>query len=193
MAGILIGLSLNVLIFFVLYAILRRRIDRGLSGDEVIDRLRDEVNGMVVELNRTSDRNIGIIEERIHRLQALVANADRRIQMLQRDADRYGINAQLYTNLKQQAAAMPPEAREAAAGSLETAAAAAPSGEAEAPTTAAEESGNAVRPAGGSAGDNTDAVLEMHRQGIEARLIASRLGASVGEVELIISLGGRHR
>ena len=34
-------------------------------------------------------------------------------------------------------------------------------------------------------------VIRLYRQGIDTRLIATRLGGSVGEVELIISLDGR--
>ena len=180
MAGILIGIALNIIVFVSVYLLLKRRVDRALSGAEVIDRMRDEVTGMVVELNQTAERNIGLIEERIRKLQSLVGDADRRIQLLRRESDRHEVGSRVYEQLKGSSPRgrpvnAVPEAPAQEANILPT-----PDPDVTDRREATPES-------------TADSVWALHRQGIEPRLIATRLGTSVDEVELIISLGGRQR
>ena len=72
MGLVLLSVTINVLLIGILYLFTRKKLRRIFDGEEVLDTIRDEINRLVVELNQTSDRNIGIIEERIGRLKKLV-------------------------------------------------------------------------------------------------------------------------
>jgi DNA-binding NarL/FixJ family response regulator len=43
----------------------------------------------------------------------------------------------------------------------------------------------------GSRAERRKEIIELHRKGIAANIIANRMGSTVGEVELIISLADR--
>ena len=203
MAGVIIGISLNLILFIGFFVFFKRRIDRALSTEEIVDRLRSEVNGLVVELNQTSERNIGIIEERIQRLQSLVSRADRRIQMLNRETEKNEISAELYEKLKKNASSKQPpsvidenDESEPPQQKIHTDAGV---GDLEAPTRSSGQDGLdsveglATESLDPEPADTIEAVMELHRQGFEPKLIASKLRTSLGEVELIISLGGQAR
>ena len=129
-----------------------------LNGDEFLDSVKDEINHLVVELNQTSERNIGIIEERISRLQKLVEVADRKIVLLGKESEKVKLGSEVYDNLRRAAPMAPAYAK-------------AP----DAPAPATDDG-------------RTGEVLELSRQGFDKKLIAARTGTSLGEVELIISL-----
>ena len=98
-------------------------------------------------MNKTADRNIQLIEDRINNLKNLVEQADKRITVL---------------NKEQKIKIEPVKIKQP------------------------EVSINAVKiPKKLSFREQ---VLEMHLQGIEPKVIAAKMEANVGEVELIISL-----
>ncbi len=175
MAVVLLSLSLNVLLIAVVYLIFRRKINRALEGSELIDMIKDEVNHLVVELNQTAERNIGIIEERIVRLQKLVGDADRKIMLLGKESEKVKFGAEIYDRLKKAAPIMRPVGQPEIPSIGDPDRASDPD-VAEVPVverTASEE------------------VLVLHRQGFDSRIIAARTGSTIGEIELIVSLSNR--
>ena len=75
-------------------------MNRILDGGEFIDSIKDEINHLVVELNQTAERNIGIIEARINRLQKLVDSADRKIALLGKEREKVKLGREVYDRLK---------------------------------------------------------------------------------------------
>ena len=192
MAAVLISVAVNGLVIGLLYFLLRKRINRILGGGEVIDEIKDEINRLVVELNQTADRNIGIIEERIARLKRLVEEADKKITLLGRESEKVRIGTEVYDRLKRSKSLVSKDGLKVTdttdVGSV-------PPDHTPDEERIAEKTGQpAVDDAAGTgprAGGRAAArVLELYRQGFEPKIIASQTGSTLGEIELIISLAG---
>ena len=170
MSTVFICLAVNLPLLAAAFFLLKRQMARSLDATEVLDGIRDEINHLVVQLNQTTDRNVGLTEDCIVRLQKLLDDADRRIALLGRESGKHEMSVRVYDQLKRSAAA------------AKVAPTAPSDGEsAEKRTAAAAEVASADQ-------DKASRVLSLHRQGFDAQIISSRLGATVGEVELIISL-----
>lgn len=58
------------------------------STDEILESTREELDKMIADVNRNAGRNIDIIDDRIKRLKAAVAEADRHIAFAQSELDK---------------------------------------------------------------------------------------------------------
>lgn len=223
MNAVLVSVAVNALLIGLLYFLAKKRINRLLGGDEALEEIKDEVNRLIVELNQTADRNIGIIEERITRLKKLVAESDRKITLLGKESEKVRIGAAVYDKLKRSRSLVSAETTDAVAentlerrrGGPENRATVpypnAPRGYAAAEGSSLSIAGRSESAAGPgasagptaagptTAGPTTDGgnaisrVLELHRQGFEPKIIASKTGTALGEIELIISLAAGSR
>jgi hypothetical protein len=161
-ATIFVLIAVNILGYFVLFTVLTRRIRREASPET---RIREEVNKLMVELNQTTDRNIALIEDRIASLTELLSKADKKIGLLRRESEKHDMGARVYGRIRE---------------------AKTPDPAVEAPREPA-----VNQKALESETDLRERVVALHRAGFTASLIASRVGAPRGEVELILSLENR--
>jgi DNA helicase HerA-like ATPase len=150
--------------YLVVYLILKRRLERALNAARLLGEVREEVNRILIELNQTTNRNITLIEDRISRLNELMGKADKKIAVLEREVEKQELAARLYSELS---ARRPVQAEEP------------PAPEAPEPTR--------------EGVDKNEEVVRLARSGLSPALIGRRLGITLGEVELIISLGQRQR
>jgi hypothetical protein len=207
---ILITLVVDAGGLLVLYALLRDRVRRATTSESQIAQIREEVSRLLVELNRTTDRNIVLMEDRIGSINELLAAADKKIGLLQREIEKHDVGTKIYSRLAQGrspavgGAPGPFDARRAApeappAGpSLAVELSERPE---EGARTRGGEDATARRGEGapkrrregpvGSEGDLQERVMMLHRAGFTSALIAGRVGIPLGEVELIISLEQR--
>jgi len=186
MTTILVSIGVCILIAGLLYIIFTKKIERARSGPEVLKQISSEVNQMIVELNQTADRNIGLVEQRIQGLTDLLEQADRKIKVLQREIDRYSRSVETYSSIKPRN--VPPPALSAtgadahAPGSGQSVSQGLPPQRNE-NAAQAEESKSSEEPK-----SRRDRIISLYNQGISADLIASRVNSTVAEVELIISI-----
>jgi hypothetical protein len=96
---VLITLILDVGGLLLIYVLLRDRVRRAASSDAHIAEIRDEVSRLLVELNRTTDRNIALIEDRIASLNELLSSADKKIGLLRRETEKHDVGTQIYSRL----------------------------------------------------------------------------------------------
>ncbi len=181
----LLSIAVNALLVSLVYLLARRRINRLLSGGEALDAIKDEINRLVVELNQTSDRNNGKIEERINRLQELIREADRKIMLLGKESEKVRLGTDVYAKLKKSKPLVSEERRRGTVHPvLEPVRVA---GGTPAPLTvpAEEEQPKPATPA--------EEVLALHRQGFDPKIIAAKTDFPLGEIELIISLANGSR
>lgn len=75
----IIVLVLIILINLFLWFLLFRKLKTTYSPDALLSNIRNEVNKLLIEINREADRDITIIEERTANLQQLIEEADKRI------------------------------------------------------------------------------------------------------------------
>ena len=151
----------NLLILFIIYRILSNRIEKRIASAELITQIRSEVETLVVELNHVTERNIGLLEEKVAGLSKLLSEADKKILNLSRESDKLSLG-KTYNELKTKAR-IPIKTPEPEEKERE---------EPQEPLDARSE------------------VIRMHRMGSDKRIIASRLKKTLGEVELIISWEG---
>ena len=149
MFTIVIAILLQILGFFIIYVILRSRIDRTADPGTAIQKMREELNSIMVEINRATEQNVGILEDKIGQLGELVRQADKKLSLLRREEEKQGISEQILKRAQSSLQNLPPEEK------------------------------------------TQSKVLRLYREGHTAEDIAGRVGTSLGEVELIISLESR--
>lgn len=160
-------LLVNILFTGVALLYLARRIEKRIEPTAVLNEIRAEVDELIVEFNQTTERNIGLLEERIVRLNRIIETADRRLTVLKRETESHDAGVRVYSDIVQQAAVQRREEKAAAES------AAGPGSEAD------------------SAEDRRRQVIDLYEKGIAPNIIAARVGTTVGEVELIVSLRKR--
>lgn len=84
----------------------RRRIRRTLELDEILDRARDEIGGMIAELNQTADRNVSLLEDRIAAARAAVDAAEKRFGALSLQAGNRDREREMFDRLSRAGSAM---------------------------------------------------------------------------------------
>ncbi|MGA2380332.1 MAG: hypothetical protein ABSG85_13610 [Spirochaetia bacterium] len=190
---ILITLAVDFGGLVLVYLLLRDRVRRATSAESRISEIREEVSRLLVELNQATDRNIALMEDKITALNEAISTADKKIGLLRRETEKHDVGSQIYSRLAEgrhhrAATAAAPAAAESAPPALPLAV---ELSEQNPRGTAArmEVSVDTVR--GAAAHDVRQRVMMLYRAGFSPSLIASRVGAPVGEVELIISLEQR--
>ena len=96
---VLITIVLDICGLLLIYVLLRDRVRRAASTDAHVAEIRDEVSRLLVELNRTTDRNIALIEDRIASLNELLSSADKKIGLLQRETEKHDVGTRIYSRL----------------------------------------------------------------------------------------------
>lgn len=147
MSTVFISLALTAVALAGFYIIFRRKLSLSESQRNVLENIESEIRSLIIEMNKTTDRNIELIEDSINDLKTLIEQADKRITVLKKE-QKIEIKP---VKIRQQDVAI-----------------------------------NTVKIPKKLSFKNQ--VLDMHKKGIEAKVIAAKMEANIGEVELILSL-----
>lgn len=191
---LVIAVLIVIAVQMVMFLYLRGRIHQELNATSLLKDVQDEVDGMVRELNLSAERNIGLLEDRIEELEALLAQSDQKLVLLARELDRKEKASEVYSQLRRQAVAPAPGPEDPEPGVPDPVPAAAEPAAEPAPEPVvvwnpAREPGavpEAPRPR-----SLKERVLALRDQGLDPSAIAGATGATRGEVELILSLNPR--
>jgi hypothetical protein len=196
---VMIGLNLAVLIGMGLF--FHKRIENRMKPDQLIAQLREEVNGVVADLNQATDRNITLLEDRLKELNKALERADRAVKVLQRESqrreraqgDESSDGPWRYNDILQRAAPRreppkPPPAVPEDSAPPDPAPADSPQRGADQAGRSGGAGGDGAGGQNGRAPSKKERILDLHRKGIAPNIIAGRVGSTVGEVELVISL-----
>lgn len=159
---ILISIVLFIVII-VSIANIFRKISK-LQKSNVIMELESEVNDLVLELNQTADRNINILEEKIKTLTGILHDADKRIKILGTELEKKQSENRTYNQLGK------------ISGNPNSSDTVLKPGKIQQPKNQLVET------------NKKDRIIELHNNGFTSPVIATQIGLTVGEVELIISL-----
>ena len=165
MQGIIIFAAVNAAFLIFIFFFFKARIDKRLRSNETLQVVREEISGLIVELNQTTNRNVEIIEERIERLKEITQRADKRIGLLTKEIGKKEKETEVYTSLKPQAG-RPPGGDEQRPR------------ENEEPVSGEPRGGESTR----------ERVLALYNNGISPDVICKELDITLAEVELVISL-----
>jgi hypothetical protein len=180
---ILVLVAVNLLGYLVVYLLLRERVRRAASPAAQATELREEVNRLVIDLNQTTDRNLALLEDKITSLSELLTRADKKIALLKRESEKHDVGARVYSRILEGRTPAAPEA-----SPVEE-----PPPRAEPRPAAPAVSAASPGAEAGNRGpvDVREQVIALYKAGFSASLIAARVGAPKGEVDLIIALSER--
>ncbi len=147
---------INIMILVSMFFYLNHKIDRSLQIHQIVAKARKELQGILVELNHATERNVALVEDRIHQLKKSLEAVDKRLAVLHREMEKKF--PATYNSLAQKQE-----------------------------TSMAQQESQEEKQKEFSKAD----VLELYNKGISPSLIAAKLGTTIGEVELIISLQDR--
>jgi len=91
--------GLIVVGFIILYLLLRRIVDRWFANAAQLDKIQQEVEKMLVELNHATSRNIDLIESRIRDLKEMLSTVDKRIGLLKREEEKHEMGKTVYNRI----------------------------------------------------------------------------------------------
>lgn len=188
---ILLCIGICTLYSILLYRILKKKLKSDFEEKKILKSLKEEVNSLIIEINETSDRNINLLENRLERLSSALKEADRTLLVMKRETEKNERSAEVYTHLSRKApSVMPASPAYVVTESHTTEAVSVPVSTAVAVAERPEEpefSENS-EPLFEPGMNKQEKVLFLYKQGISPGVIAAKSGATIGEVELIISL-----
>ena len=151
-----------LLAIYSVYFLLNRKISHILDSEKILSRVDDEINNLILELNQTTERNLLLVEDRIKTLSNLIKDSDKSIILLNKELSRPQVEPLNYSHLSKKKNFILPE--------------------------------NELVKEKGENDENLsekNRILELFYKGFSTEIIASKTGASIGEVELIITLNSR--
>lgn len=181
---LVLGVLIVIAVQLVSFLALRGRIHQELNATTLLKDVRDEVDGMVRELNLSAERNIGLLEARIEEMESVLAQADQKLVLLAREIERREKSSDVYSQLRRAVPVPGPDPVVALAEPVpEPEPASEPVSSPPAPVPVSPEP---VRPR-----SLKEKVLALRDQGEDSGTIATVTGVTRAEVELILSLNPR--
>lgn len=150
---------------FILYKAIIYRINKKIDNKSFLKNVKEEISSLVTQINETSDRNVLLVENRLERLTNAVNEADRRLQLFKKEVKKDILPP--LSDLKEV------KEKPISLEIIET--------EDVKPESNDQLEDDLTLP-------KKERILLLHRQGISPSVIASQTKATIGEVELIISL-----
>lgn len=205
----MMNLIVTTAVAVVLFFYFNNKIKSALEVRNLLSEVHREIEALVRELNQTTERNIGLIEERMHSLEKLLTTADQKMLLFSKEMEKKRIGQEAYNHLSKAPGRGLPETSESIVPEVQaevielpklsakgySSNAKAPAGprpqKKEAPAVPTKPDFQAVLFPEESAPpilSVKDRVLALASQGYAAELIAAQTGASLAEVDLILSL-----
>jgi hypothetical protein len=162
-----LSVAVTIVLIVIAYLVLNRNINARTSQQAALDDIKREVGAIITELNATTERNIELIEDRIANLERLIAQADKRLGALRRDLPHPQREPRTYEHLARRV----PAGRPAVESDAE-------------PVPATQRTSTEDE----QAVPTRERVQRLYMQGVPVERIATIVGKTAGEVELIVSL-----
>ena len=103
---------------YFIFAFFRKRFRDALDVGKAVEEARHEMGALIAELNRTTERNVSLIEDRIAEIGKAIDGAERRFGLIRRESEGRERERAMIDRLARAKPIVPAKAREAyAAGS----------------------------------------------------------------------------
>lgn len=195
MTSILIAIAVQVIVSLSLVVWTRAKVRRFLGSEDEIGKIRREIGALIVELDSSADRNVTVLEDRLTSLKDLLAEADKRISMLGQEKARRQSEDTVYDRLGRQsertrAPVLEPTRQPEPTRAPDVSVRPEPAPAAEPPRHAepsvpfirfSEKPLDLEEPF-------ADKVLSLSKRGFSSDIIAARLGATMAEVDIVLSM-----
>ena len=167
----LVLLCVNIILMIVFY----RKTSRNFSQNAYRDRIREEVNRLIIDIERQSDHAVTVLEDKIRQIEKLLTDTDRHIALVEQEHEKWDHQKQFiekYQAAKDERAQ--PEELQKDTIQVYTKPIGAPQ-----PVM---ESSSILNP--------REQVIELARQGFSIDFIADKVDLPLGEIALILSIDG---
>jgi len=168
----LILLCINIILMIVFY----RKTSHNFSQNAYRDRIREEVNRLIIDIEHESDHAVTVLENKIQQIEKLIADTDKHIALVEQEHEKWRMQKEFL-------------------GAYRTS----PQGDGE---PAADTKKNTMmiykKPIGIPEAaakvspllNPREQVVELARQGFSIDFIAEKVDLPLGEIALILSIGG---
>jgi hypothetical protein len=161
MNNLIIIILLQILGFAVIYIILKKMINNNQNQNAIIEKVKNELNSIMVEINQATEQNIGLIEDKINTISEILKNADKKINIMKRETEKHQVSSKIYDKILSNKKPVKLKKTEQIIKSNK------------------------------KENNRNNEVYELFNEGFSSEIIAGKLGLTVGEVDLIISLRRR--
>jgi hypothetical protein len=81
----------------ILWIIFIIKFKKLFSTDDIISKTRSEMNNMIIDINRNTERDISLIDDRTQKLKLIIAEADRHIALARAEEEKHASVQELHT------------------------------------------------------------------------------------------------
>ena len=99
--NIVITATLIVAGAVLLYILLKHQLLKLVNPSALVKEIRQEIDQVIIEMNRTTETNIGLLEDKINTISELLTKADKRILLLQRESEKFSLSRDYSKIIKQ--------------------------------------------------------------------------------------------
>ena len=156
----LILLCINIILMIVFY----RKTSHNFSQNAYRDRIREEVNRLIIDIEHESDHAVTVLEDKIQQIEKLLADTDKHIALVEQEHEKWRMqkDTEPAVDTKKNTVMI----YKKPIGIPEAAAKVSP----------------LLNP--------REQVVELARQGFSIDFIAEKVDLPLGEIALILSIGG---
>ena len=85
MTAFVVTIGILTIVLWIVFLIKFKKL---FSTDDIISKTRSEMNNMIMDINRNTERNITLIDDRIQKLKLVISEADKRIALARAEEER---------------------------------------------------------------------------------------------------------
>ena len=186
-AFVVVFTLLNLILWLFFYF----KFKKTYSPKKVLENIASEVDKLLIEINNTTDRDLSLIESKIYTLREVIAQADKRVMLLEKEQEKIVLEKETMAKIN-----VIKESKKQDNSSVNSYVKNAYKINNDKPKTGeislfpAEDFGREPQ-VEIKEKSLKDRVLELYFQGLDVYLIAEKLDSSVAEVQTIINLFGK--
>ena len=169
----LILLCINIILMIMFY----RKTSRNFSQNAYRDRLREEVNRLIIDIEHESDHAVTVLEDKIHQIEKLIADTDKHIALVEQEHEKWRTQKEFLNNYQASKRQEVEHVSDTQKNSVMIY-----KKPISAPSETAARKSSFLNP--------REQVIELARQGFSIDFIAEKVDLPLGEIALILSIDG---
>ena len=168
----LILLCVNIILMIIFY----RKTSHNFSQNAYRDRIREEVNRLIIDIEHESDHAVTILEDKIRQIEKLLSDTDKHIALVEQEHEKWNYQKQFIDAYQASINGSPQPAAESKKDPVMVY------------TKPIAASDAAAR--GKQLFSPREQVIELARQGFSIDFISEKVDLPIGEIALILSIDG---
>ena len=83
---------INIIVIVIGYLFIKNKIEKKLVNKEILNKIKKEINAIIIQLNETTLNNVSLLEEKINNLDKKIILADKKTAGLKESLVRTNVN-----------------------------------------------------------------------------------------------------